>query len=302
MQNILTLDALRVLDAIDRKQSFAAAADELFRVPSAISYTINKLEEDLGVALFDRSKRKAEFTQVGHLILQQGRAILKASDELTHMAKQAASGWELELRICIDSILQQQTIYNLINLFQRDYPWIDIRLSEENFGGTWDSLNAGDCDLIIGASDEPYTNDFATYPIGTADFVFAIANSHPLNDEVEPISQAKIKQYPSIVAMDSSRYLAPRSAGLLDGQARITVPDLHKKIDAQRFGLGVGYLPRHRIQNYLDTGELVCPQLEKADTRQHELCIAWRKDNQGKALSWFVEKLKQMELECFFKP
>lgn len=300
MHPFLTLDALRVLDAIDRKQSFAAAADELFRVPSAISYTINKLEEDLGVALFDRSKRKAEFTKVGQLILQQGRAILKASDELTHMAKQAASGWELELRICIDSILHHHAIYDLISLFQQTHPWIDIRLTQENFGGTWDSLNAGESDLIIGASDETASSDFATYPIGTAEFIFAIAKNHPLSLEVEPISQTSIKQYPSIVAMDSSRYLPPRSAGLLDGQARITVPDLQKKIDAQRHGLGVGYLPLHRIQDYLQSGELISPRLEKADTRQHELCIAWRKDNQGKALAWFVEQLKQMQLSRFF--
>ncbi|KZM38759.1 MAG: LysR substrate-binding domain-containing protein [Marinomonas sp.] len=299
MQNLLTLDALRVLDAIDRKQSFAAAADELFRVPSAISYTINKLEEDLGVALFDRSKRKAEFTQVGQLILQQGRAILKASDELTHMAKQAASGWELELRICMDSILHYQAIYDLINLFQQSYPWIDIRLTQENFGGTWDSLSAGETDLIIGASDEPYTNDFDTHPLGLAEFIFAIAKDHPLSLEPEPLTSDKIKQYPSIVAMDSSRYLPPRSAGLLDGQARITVPDLQKKIDAQRFGLGVGYLPLHRIQDYLQSGELISPRLENAEARQHQLCIAWRKDNHGKALAWFVEKLKEMQLTRF---
>jgi len=300
MQTFLTLDALRVLDAIDRKQSFAAAADELFRVPSAISYTINKLEEDLGVALFDRSKRKAEFTKVGDLILQQGRVILKASDELTHMAKQAASGWELELRICIDSILHHHAIYDLINQFQLLYPWIDIRLTQENFGGTWDTLNAGESDLIIGASDDAYSNDFTSFPIGTAEFIFAIAKDHPLCLEAQPISQASIKKYPSIVAMDSSRFLAPRSAGLLDGQARITVPDIHKKIDAQRHGLGVGYLPLHRIQGYLQSGELVSPKLEQADTRQHELCIAWRKDNKGKALAWFVEQLKQMELSRFF--
>ncbi len=300
MQSFLTLDALRVLDAIDRKQSFAAAADELFRVPSAVSYTINKLEEDLGVALFDRSKRKAEFTKVGLLILQQGRAILKASDELTHMAKQASSGWELELRICIDSILHHHAIYDLISQFQQTYPWIDIRLSQENFGGTWDTLNAGESDLIIGASDEATSNDFATYPIGTAEFIFAIAKDHPLCQEQTPISQSSIKKYPSVVAMDSSRYLPPRSAGLLDGQARITVSDLQKKIDAQRHGIGVGYLPLHRIQSYLQNGELVSPELEQADTRQHELCIAWRKDNQGKALAWFIKHLKQMELSHFF--
>ena len=300
MHPFLTLDALRVLDAIDRKQSFAAAAEELFRVPSAISYTINKLEEDLGIALFDRSKRKAEFTQVGHLILQQGRAILKASDELAHMAKQAANGWELELRICIDSILHHHAIYDLINKFQNLYPWIDIRLSQENFGGTWDTLNTGESDLIIGASDEPFSHEIATHPIGQAEFIFAIAKDHPLNLAPQPLSQASIKQYPSIVAMDSSRHMPPRSAGLLDGQSRITVPDIHKKIDAQRQGLGVGYLPLHRIQGYLQSGELVSPTLEQSNARQHELCIAWRKDNKGKALTWFVTELKQMKLDRFF--
>ncbi len=56
MTMLITLDALQTLDAIERRQSFAAAAEELHRVPSAVSYTINKLEEDLGVELFDRSQ------------------------------------------------------------------------------------------------------------------------------------------------------------------------------------------------------------------------------------------------------
>lgn len=51
----LTLDALQVLDAIERRGSFAAAAEALFRVPSAITYTVQKLEQDLTVPLFDRS-------------------------------------------------------------------------------------------------------------------------------------------------------------------------------------------------------------------------------------------------------
>ena len=50
----LTLESLRVMDTIDRRK-FAAAAEELGRVPSALSYTIQKLEEELDVVLFDRS-------------------------------------------------------------------------------------------------------------------------------------------------------------------------------------------------------------------------------------------------------
>src|SRR5690606_35474785 len=122
----ITLDALRTLDAIERRQSFAAAADELFRVPSAVSYTISKLEQDLGIELFDRSRRKAVLTPVGRLVLEQGRKILRASDELTALARQAAAGWETELRICLDSLLNTDPVYRLIEAFHQQCPKTEI--------------------------------------------------------------------------------------------------------------------------------------------------------------------------------
>ena len=72
----ISLDSLEVLDAIDRKGSFAAAAESLFRVPSAITYTVRKLEEDLGVALFNRSGHRAELTEAGIELLREGRLLL----------------------------------------------------------------------------------------------------------------------------------------------------------------------------------------------------------------------------------
>ncbi len=297
MTSPITLDALHVLDAIERKKSFAAAADELFRVPSAISYTVSKLEDDLGIALFDRSKRKAELTPIGKMLIEQGRLILKATDELTHLAKQSADGWESELRICIDSILLFQPIYTLIAQFQQQYPWINIRVSEEVFGGTWDSLVSDRSDLIIGATGEPYNSDFTVHPLGEIDFVFAVAKNHPLVNEQAPISNKAIKEYPSIVVADSSRNLPSRSAGLLDGQSRITVPTVEKKIEAHLQGLGVGYLPLHRIEEQLDSGELVTLQLANYESRNSEFSMAWRKDNQGKALAWFVNSIQELATE-----
>ena len=294
MSSPITLDALKVLDAIERKKSFAAAADELFRVPSAISYTVNKLEDDLGIALFDRSKRKAELTAVGIMLVEQGRQILKATDELTHMAKQSSKGWELELRICIDSILLFQPIYTLIAQFQQEYPWINIRVTEEVFGGTWDALVADRSDLIIGATGEPYNSDFSLYKLGKVDSVFAVAKGHALIKAQQPLSNVIIKKYPSVVVADSSINLPGRSAGLLDGQSRITVSSIEKKIEAQQLGLGVGFLPIHRIKTQLESGQLVTLALEKTENRNSQLCMAWRNDNQGKALAWFVSNIQQM--------
>ena len=66
---MLTLEALLVLDAIDRKGSFAAAAEELHKVPSALSYTVKQLETFLSLPLFDRSGQKAVLTPEGRMVL-----------------------------------------------------------------------------------------------------------------------------------------------------------------------------------------------------------------------------------------
>jgi DNA-binding transcriptional LysR family regulator len=66
----ISLDALLAVDTIARKGSFSAAAKELFRVPSTISYTVAKLEEDLGVQLFERLGPRVVLTSAGEELLK----------------------------------------------------------------------------------------------------------------------------------------------------------------------------------------------------------------------------------------
>lgn len=293
---LITLDALQTLDAIERRHSFAAAAEELHRVPSAVSYTINKLEEDLGVALFDRSRRKAELTAIGRLVLEQGRQILKASEELTALVRQAADGWETELRICIDSVLTCEPVYDLIEAFQRIQPKTEIRLSEEVLGGSWDALSDDRCDLVIGAEGAPPAPGFALYSLGKVIFEFAVAAGHPLTKLPIPLPMSAILDYPTVIVADSSQRLPTRSSGLLDGRSRIIVPTIEHKIEAQCKGLGVGYLPSHRITQELADGKL---ELLTLDTPRppEEISVAWQRGNTGKGLKWFVERLKRMKFD-----
>lgn len=289
----ITLDALRTLDAIERRHSFAAAAEELYRVPSAVSYTINKLEEDLGVALFDRSRRKAELTAIGRLVLEQGRQILKATEEMTALARQAADGWEMELRICIDSVLTCDPVYDLIEAFHRIQPKTEIRLTEEVLGGSWDALNDGRCDLVIGAEGAPPAQGFGLHSLGTVVFEFAVAAGHPLTELPMPLAPRAIQDYPTVIVADSSRHLSVRSSGLLDGRSRIIVPTIEHKIEAQRKGLGVGFLPRHRITRELAEGQLELLTLD-VPRPPVDISVAWPRSNTGKGLKWFVDRLKQM--------
>src|SRR5207253_2493375 len=71
----LSFEVLQALDAIDRTGTFASAAETLHRVPSSLSYLVQKLELDLGVKLFDRTGRRATLTHAGRVVVEEGRRL-----------------------------------------------------------------------------------------------------------------------------------------------------------------------------------------------------------------------------------
>src|SRR5450830_1336925 len=113
----LSLDALLTVDTIARRGSFAAAAKELFRVPSTISYTVSKLEEDLGVQLFERFGPRVELTAAGAELLKEGRYLLKAALDLEHRVRRVASGWETELSVGMDSMFSAVALADDVRAF-----------------------------------------------------------------------------------------------------------------------------------------------------------------------------------------
>ncbi|EZB56309.1 hypothetical protein BY61_11445 [Escherichia coli O157:H7 str. K1792] len=69
------LDVLMILDALEKEGSFAAASAKLYKTPSALSYTVHKLESDLNIQLLDRSGHRAKFTRTGKMLLEKGREV-----------------------------------------------------------------------------------------------------------------------------------------------------------------------------------------------------------------------------------
>src|SRR6478752_9716743 len=107
----LSLESLEILDAIERRGSFAAAADELHRVPSAITYSVRQLEDFLGVSVFDRRGHRAVLTAAGRELLAEGRRLLRAASDLECRVQQVARGWESELRIAVDTVIAVDRLF-----------------------------------------------------------------------------------------------------------------------------------------------------------------------------------------------
>jgi DNA-binding transcriptional LysR family regulator len=297
----LSLDALLVLDAIDRKGSFAAAATELHRVPSAITYTVRKLEDDLDVALFDRRGYRAVLTASGRELLTAGRVLLVAAGELEYRVKRVASGWEAELRIAVDTAVPLTAIWPLVAAFyadcrDRQAAHTRLRLTTEVLGGGWDALVDGRADLVIGApGDPPGGGVYRTRLLADVTTVFAVAPDHPLASHPEPLPNAVIQRHRAVAAADSSRRLPPATIGLLEGQETLTVADLPAKVAAQVAGLGCGFLPAHLAAAEIAAGSLVVKAVEtpRPPGRIH---LAWRIERPGKALQWWIDAVQRSGL------
>ncbi|MGX9188595.1 LysR family transcriptional regulator [Stenotrophomonas rhizophila] len=289
----LSLDALQILDAIDRRGSFAAAGKALHKVPSTISYTVSKLEEDLGVQLFDRVGPRAHLTPAGEALLEEGRHLLRAARELEMRVRRVASGWEAELTVAVDSMFVPALLAEDVRAFNAVAEQTRMRLISESLSGTWEALLDRRADLLVGAAGEgPSGGGYVVEPMGVVRFVFAVAPSHPLAAAPEPLGREQLAAHCAIAVADSARRLLPRTVGLLMGQETVTVPDMVSKFRLQCAGLGFGFLPEPYVQRAVAQGRLVIKQVEEPKPDE-TFWLAWRTGEEGAALRWWRERMQR---------
>lgn len=291
----LSLEALQILDTIDRKGSFAAAAAALDRVPSALTYTIRRLEDSLDLLLFDRRGHRAKLTPAGRELLDEGRHLLRAAQELECRVKRAATGIEVELRVVVDAIIPFAHLLPLIAAFDAQQTGTRLRIATEVLSGVWEALLTGRADLVIGgATDGPellrMSGGYRMRRLGEVEWVFAVAPSHPLAAAPEPLAAATIAQHRAVAVGDTGRALPQVTSGLLSGQDTLTVPSLDAKLQAQLAGLGCGHLPRFLARPHLSSGALIEKRTEEAKP-VGAIQTAWHSGGQGKSLRWFLDRL-----------
>ena len=287
----LSLEALQIVDAIDRRGSFSAAGKELHRVPSTISYTVSKLEDDLGVAVFERNGPRVVLTLAGQELLKEGRYLLKAAFDLEQRVRRVASGWETELAIGLDSMFSALALEADVQAFYTVAQQTRLRMLQEALSGTWEALLERRVDLLVGApGDGPAGGGYVSHAMGALSFVFAVAPSHPLAGLPEPLGRSDLQQHRAIVVADSARQLAPRTVGVLMGQDTLTVPTMQSKFDYQVAGLGFGFLPEPCARAAITRGLLV-EKIVDEPKPDETFYLAWRAGEGGAALRWWTERL-----------
>jgi DNA-binding transcriptional LysR family regulator len=294
-RDVLTPDALAMLQTIAKSGSFAAAARASNMVPSALTYRVRQMEDALDVLLFDRSSRQARLTEAGAELLREGARLLADIDAVANRVKRVATGWESQLTIAVDSIINRATLMELCEAFFSLSPPTRLKLRDETLSGTLEALTSGQADLALGVMVGATTMAGLHHEsLGTVHFVFAMAPHHPLAKMPEPLSDEIIRQHRAVAVADTVQRGSGLTIGLLAGQDVFTVSGMPAKLDAEIRGLGVGFLPSCLAQPYLDSGRLVARRVERSE-RQIQVSYAWRKSGkpgQGRALQWWLEQLK----------
>jgi DNA-binding transcriptional LysR family regulator len=293
---MLSVDELALLEAIRDTGSLSRAAARLGKAPSTVSHAARQLEDRFDALLFDRRRYRLQLTPAGQLLAQEAARLMLDVSRLTQRVKQVAGGWEDRLWIVTDEVLEFETLVPVIQAFDALKSGVTLRITHEVLTGTWDALREGRADLVVGATNEPpVIPGLRWFELGAMDWVFAVAPRHPLAKVKAPLDRTAVSQHRSVVVADTSRRLDVRGYGVQGGQATLAVPSMRAKIEAQRQGLGVGWLPRERVAGFLQRGDLV--EKEMADPREpNQLFVAWRGDYQGRALDWWLDQLKNKQL------
>ncbi len=274
-----TLDQLEVLDAIDRFESFSAAAKQLHRATSAVSYAVKSLESALGVTLFERTGRKAKLTEAGRAVLEGGRDVLERSRRLERLGADLEGGAEPELRIVVDGALPQSIVVGACRKFLRRKLETRILLSIESLSGVARRFDRDDAHLMI-AVDLAGDPRLATRPLPPIEMVLVAGRGHAVHRHKGDVDRATLASFVEIVVADSGARDAPPPTRVaqIGGPHLVELSDFSSKRDAILAGLGFGWLPSHLASTDLASGELVPVRVAEGNRYVLQPLLAHRRD------------------------
>jgi len=262
----LALDGLRAFEAVARRLSFSAAADELYLTQSAISRQIKALETELGAPLFNRGTRKVELTAAGEALRQ---AVLPALDGIDRTVRQIRVS-QGRRQVNLSTFASFATLWLMPRLagFQQQHPDIDIRISANDRRAEMDDP---ELDLVlrydyaanVPAEAEPMFGELLT-PVASPWLLQQAASGQaaPLASAADLAGHALLEEddhRPSAATLSWRRWLRHQGQPGLEPRRWIYLNYTHQQVQGALAGQGVALARMALVHDQLARGELVEP-------------------------------------------
>jgi len=247
-----TLDQWRTLQAVIDHGGFAQASAHLHRSQSAVSYTVARLQEVLGIELLHINGRKAELTESGSVLLRRSRQLTSEAAELEQLATNLASGWEPEIRLAVDEAYPTELLMTVLKNFEPVSRGTRVLLKEVVLSGAEDMLRRQQVDLAItGRIPSPYLGD----KLLEVEFIAVAHPDHPLHQLQRTITLNDLAKHLQVVISDSGA-ANPQDFGWLEAENRWSVSNMNTALLVLNNGMGFSWLPEHQIRDSLQQGIL----------------------------------------------
>jgi DNA-binding transcriptional LysR family regulator len=289
----LSLDQLRAFAAVADAGSFSAAAKRLRRVQSAVSYAVAQLEQQLGVALFDRSGYRPSLTPAGSALLADTRAVLERADALLARSQALAAGLESELALSVDVMFPIEVLTEVLREFGTRYPTVNVRLYVDALGAVAERVQDGQCQLGILAT-------LPRVPAGLKGEVMrpvmlwpVAAPGHPLAKHKGVIPESALREHTQLVLTDRSKLTAGKDWAVYASKTW-RLSDLGTKHALLIAGMGWGTMPAHMIEADLKAKRLKRLTLATlpSDGERLPMHLVQRMDwAGGPASTWMADRL-----------
>lgn len=175
----MTLLELRYVVAVARERHFGHAAQSCFVSQPTLSVAIKKLEDELGVAIFERRAHEVTPTPIGEQIISQAQQTLEAAETVKLIADQGRDQLSGPLRFGAIHTVGPYLYPELIPLLRQQAPHMPLVVQEDYTAALTDKLRRGDLDVIVIAL--PYRiQGLATLPLYEEPLVVLLSNAHPL--------------------------------------------------------------------------------------------------------------------------
>ena len=172
-----TLDAWEILQTVVQLGGFAPAAEKLNRSQSTISYAIGRLQEQLGVRLFEIQGRKAQLTELGRVLLADAEPHLAGFHQLEQRARLMASGGASEVRLSVDSIFPDDRLFAALASFSSSFPHVKPKLRQGTFLSADSEFSLHNAQLCVTGL---MSRELFVKPILVIEMIAVVRRDHPL--------------------------------------------------------------------------------------------------------------------------
>lgn len=284
------LEQIRVFVAVAEGRSFSSVARDLRRAQSAVSTAIALLEEDLGVALFDRSSgRQPRLTLEGAALLEEAREVLRQCQRLEGRAQGLSRGEEARLRLAQDEAMSYQPVLASLEALGAAFPLLEVQLASSAQGDVARKLLERRADLGLLFHHEHMPDALERQRLGTIEMVTVCGATHALAASGYADRRELVRHRQILMAPQDSHYPGGEQLGPQVWRA----DSFYVMAELVMRGLGWAWLPRHVAQYPAYQGHLVELRSDWTPPSLVVELVCRRDEALGPAALWLADQLAE---------